>query len=63
MIYYDRILFLDQGRIAEMGEPATLLRDPNSRLRKLCEKTGASEFATLAKAAEDAATRRRSQAD
>lgn len=63
VIYYDRILFLDQGRIAEMGEPATLLRDPNSRLRKLCEKTGASEFATLAKAAEDAATRRRSQAD
>jgi len=51
VIDYDRIMVLDDGRIAEFDTPATLLADQSSRFYGLCQATGKSEFAVLKKMA------------
>ncbi|KAI0338006.1 ATP-binding cassette transporter [Trametopsis cervina] len=51
IIDYDRVMLLDQGRIAEFDKPAVLLADPNSKFHSLCKATGKSEFAMLKKMA------------
>ncbi|WFD24320.1 hypothetical protein MEQU1_003019 [Malassezia equina] len=60
VIAYDRVLYLENGQVAEWGEPAELLRDPQSKFYTLCRHAGAQEFEALVHAAEDAAQRRRS---
>ena len=40
IIDYDRILVLDQGRVAEFDVPYTLLQKPTSLLRHLVDATG-----------------------
>lgn len=60
VIAYDRVLYLEDGQVAEWGEPAELLRDPKSKFYTLCQHAGAPEFQALVQAAEDAALRRRS---
>ncbi|KAG5191528.1 P-loop containing nucleoside triphosphate hydrolase protein [Tribonema minus] len=51
IIFYDRILVLERGRVAEYAPPLALLRDPHSLFRALCEKSGA--LAELLAVAED----------
>ncbi|KAI0683866.1 ATP-binding cassette transporter [Cytidiella melzeri] len=51
IIDYDRVLLLDEGRIAEFDKPAVLLADPSSKFHSLCKATGKSEFAVLKKMA------------
>ncbi|EIW78464.1 multidrug resistance-associated ABC transporter [Coniophora puteana RWD-64-598 SS2] len=51
IIDYDRVMVLDEGRIAEFDRPATLLQDPTSHFYSLCEATGRKEFVTLKKLA------------
>ncbi|GJE85249.1 multidrug resistance-associated ABC transporter [Phanerochaete sordida] len=51
IIDYDRVLLLDQGRIAEFDKPATLLANPSSKFHALCKATGKNEFAMLKKMA------------
>ncbi|KAJ7126233.1 P-loop containing nucleoside triphosphate hydrolase protein [Mycena epipterygia] len=51
VIDYDRVMLLDQGRIAEFDRPAVLLRNPNSKFYGLCKATGKEEFAMLKKMA------------
>ncbi|KAJ7204719.1 multidrug resistance-associated ABC transporter [Mycena pura] len=51
VIDYDRVMLLDQGRIAEFDRPAALLRDPRSKFHALCKATGKDEFAMLKKMA------------
>ncbi|KAJ7717035.1 multidrug resistance-associated ABC transporter [Mycena metata] len=51
VIDYDRVMLLDQGRIAEFDRPAVLLRNPNSKFYSLCKATGKEEFAVLKKMA------------
>ncbi|KAI0806225.1 multidrug resistance-associated ABC transporter [Irpex lacteus] len=51
IIDYDRVMLLDQGRIAEFDKPAVLLADPSSKFHSLCKATGKSEFAMLKKMA------------
>ncbi|OSX61133.1 hypothetical protein POSPLADRAFT_1074834 [Postia placenta MAD-698-R-SB12] len=51
VIDYDRVMLLDQGRIAEFDKPATLLADPSSKFHSLCRATGKNEFAMLKKMA------------
>ncbi|SHO79456.1 Similar to S.cerevisiae protein YBT1 (Transporter of the ATP-binding cassette (ABC) family) [Malassezia sympodialis ATCC 42132] len=60
VIAYDRVLYLEDGQVAEWGEPAELLRNPKSKFYTLCQHAGAPEFQALVQAAEDAALRRRS---
>ncbi|CAE7211925.1 unnamed protein product [Rhizoctonia solani] len=59
IIDYDKVLVMDQGRIAEYDEPSVLLADPSSKFHALCKATGAKEFAVLKHMAEDAARARR----
>jgi ABC-type multidrug transport system fused ATPase/permease subunit len=40
VIEYDRILLLDQGKVAEFDSPLTLLRRPDSAFYKMCKKSG-----------------------
>ncbi|KAG1745260.1 P-loop containing nucleoside triphosphate hydrolase protein [Suillus lakei] len=47
VIDYDRVMLLDQGKIAEFDRPAVLLSDPSSQFHGLCEATGENEFAML----------------
>ncbi|KAG0704981.1 multidrug resistance-associated ABC transporter [Suillus ampliporus] len=47
VIDYDRVMLLDQGKIAEFDHPAVLLADPSSQFYGLCEATGENEFAML----------------
>ncbi|KAJ7638358.1 multidrug resistance-associated ABC transporter [Roridomyces roridus] len=47
VINHDKIMVLDQGRIAEFDSPAALLRDPSSQFYALCKATGSEEFGTL----------------
>ncbi|KAJ7737145.1 multidrug resistance-associated ABC transporter [Mycena maculata] len=47
VIDYDKILLLDQGRIAEFDRPANLLGNTKSKLYQLCKATGREEFAML----------------
>ncbi|KAJ7319100.1 multidrug resistance-associated ABC transporter [Mycena albidolilacea] len=51
VIDYDRVMLLDQGRIAEFDKPNVLLRNPNSKFYALCKATGKEEFAMLRKMA------------
>jgi len=51
VIDYDRVMLLDQGRIAEFDRPGVLLRNPNSKFYSLCKATGKDEFAVLKKMA------------
>ncbi|KAI5886823.1 P-loop containing nucleoside triphosphate hydrolase protein [Schizophyllum commune H4-8] len=51
VIDYDRVMLLDNGRIAEFDSPATLLRDTSSKFYSLCKATGKEEFAMLKKLA------------
>ncbi|KAJ6612167.1 hypothetical protein B0H10DRAFT_2437162 [Mycena sp. CBHHK59/15] len=51
VVTYDRIMLLDQGRIAEFDRPAALLADPASKFHALCKAAGADEFAMLKKLA------------
>ncbi|KAI0761279.1 multidrug resistance-associated ABC transporter [Trametes elegans] len=47
VIDYDRVMLLDQGRIAEFDKPAVLLSNPQSKFYALCKATGKQEFAVL----------------
>ncbi|KAI0676238.1 multidrug resistance-associated ABC transporter [Trametes maxima] len=47
VIDYDRVMLLDQGRIAEFDKPATLLSNAQSKFYSLCKATGKQEFAVL----------------
>lgn len=38
MAFYDRVLVLDQGQVAEYDTPLALLQDPYSQFRGMCEK-------------------------
>ncbi|TFY65276.1 hypothetical protein EVJ58_g2068 [Rhodofomes roseus] len=51
VIDYDRVMLLEQGRIAELDKPAVLLADSSSKFHGLCKATGKSEFAMLKKLA------------
>ncbi|KAJ6495416.1 P-loop containing nucleoside triphosphate hydrolase protein [Mycena sanguinolenta] len=51
VIDYDRVMLLDQGRIAEFDKPGVLLRNPNTKFHALCKATGKEEFAVLKKMA------------
>ncbi|KAJ6612172.1 multidrug resistance-associated ABC transporter [Mycena sp. CBHHK59/15] len=51
VVTYDRVMLLDQGRIAEFDRPAALLADPTSKFHALCKAAGADEFAMLKKLA------------
>ena len=37
-VYYDRVLLMDAGRIAEFDTPLRLFDDENSIFRSLCEQ-------------------------
>jgi hypothetical protein len=41
IIYYDLVLVLEQGKVAEYAPPLQLLRDENSLFYALCKKSGA----------------------
>ncbi|KZT58208.1 multidrug resistance-associated ABC transporter [Calocera cornea HHB12733] len=60
VIDYDKVLVLDQGRIAEYDDPARLLANPSSMFYALCKSTGKTEFEVLKKTADDAAAARTS---
>ncbi|KAI0821920.1 multidrug resistance-associated ABC transporter [Trametes gibbosa] len=47
VIDYDRVMLLDQGRIAEFDKPAVLLSNTQSKFYALCQATGKQEFAML----------------
>ncbi|KAH9916981.1 multidrug resistance-associated ABC transporter [Epithele typhae] len=51
VIDYDRVMLLDQGRIAEYDTPGALLSNPQSKFYALCKATGKDEFAVLRKMA------------
>lgn len=59
IIDYDKVMVMDQGRIAEFDEPATLLADPSSKFYSLCKATGSKEFAVLKRIADEAARARK----
>ena len=39
-VYYDRILVMDAGRVAEFDAPLTLFDDEGSIFRSLCDEAG-----------------------
>ncbi|KAF8205439.1 multidrug resistance-associated ABC transporter [Mycena galopus ATCC 62051] len=51
VIDYDRVMLLDQGRIAEFDKPGVLLQNVNSKFYALCKATGKEEFGMLKKMA------------
>ncbi|KAF9450628.1 ABC transporter-like protein, partial [Macrolepiota fuliginosa MF-IS2] len=51
VIDYDRVMLLEDGRIAEFDKPSVLLSDPSSKFYLLCKATGKDEFAVLKKMA------------
>ncbi|KAJ7477234.1 multidrug resistance-associated ABC transporter [Mycena galericulata] len=51
VVTYDKIMLLDQGRIAEFDTPRTLLANPSSQFHALCKASGPEEFAMLKKLA------------
>ncbi|KAJ7110239.1 multidrug resistance-associated ABC transporter [Mycena crocata] len=51
VIDYDRIMLLDQGKIAEFDRPSVLLADSSSKFHALCKATGKEEFKMLKKMA------------
>ncbi|RKP02430.1 hypothetical protein CXG81DRAFT_10769 [Caulochytrium protostelioides] len=52
IIDYDRVLVLDRGAVLEYDRPSTLLADPHSEFRRMCQETG--EFDTLVEMAHQA---------
>lgn len=40
VVFYDRILVMDQGQVQEYDAPLTLLRDEGGLFYSMCEKTG-----------------------
>ncbi|EJU01830.1 hypothetical protein DACRYDRAFT_52395 [Dacryopinax primogenitus] len=42
IVYYDRVLVLDDGRIAEFDTPLNLFDNPTSIFRSMCDKAGLS---------------------
>ncbi|CAG8462760.1 17093_t:CDS:10 [Acaulospora colombiana] len=44
IIDYDRVLVLDQGKIAEFDTPYNLLQNPNSLFRGLCKESNELEY-------------------
>ncbi|KAG9295694.1 hypothetical protein G9A89_001711 [Geosiphon pyriformis] len=44
IIDYDRVLVLDQGKVAEFDTPHALLQKPDSLFRKLCEESNEYDF-------------------
>ncbi|KAF9450615.1 P-loop containing nucleoside triphosphate hydrolase protein [Macrolepiota fuliginosa MF-IS2] len=51
VIDYDRVMLLEDGRIAEFDKPSVLLSDPSSKFYSLCKATGKDEFTVLKKMA------------
>ncbi|KAJ7654642.1 multidrug resistance-associated ABC transporter [Mycena polygramma] len=51
VIDYDKIMLLDQGKIAEFDRPSVLLADKSSKFHALCKATGSEEFTMLKKMA------------
>lgn len=51
VIDYDRVMLLDEGRVAEFDRPAVLLRNSASKFHSLCKAAGKDEFAMLRKMA------------
>jgi hypothetical protein len=49
--HYFQVMLLEQGRIVEFDNPATLLSNRNSKFYSLCKATGKHEFAVLKKMA------------
>ncbi len=47
IIDFDRILVLDQGKVAEFADPMTLLENPRSLLRHLVDATGPANARAL----------------
>ncbi|WWC73697.1 uncharacterized protein I206_107669 [Kwoniella pini CBS 10737] len=47
IIDFDKVLVMDQGRIAEYASPADLLRNHKSKFYSLCKATGRTEFKNL----------------
>ena len=58
IIDYDRLLFLESGRVVEAGEPAELLANPASRLSALVADVGGEGASRLRQMADEAAERR-----
>ncbi|CAI2164969.1 18561_t:CDS:10 [Funneliformis geosporum] len=51
VVDYDKILVLDDGRIVEFDHPYSLIQDPNSFFRSMCERSGEfTELIEIAKA-------------
>ncbi|KZT57357.1 hypothetical protein CALCODRAFT_434214 [Calocera cornea HHB12733] len=42
IVYYDRVLVLDEGQVAEFDTPLNLFDNPSSIFRSMCEKAGLS---------------------
>nr|XP_019043546.1 ATP-binding cassette transporter [Kwoniella bestiolae CBS 10118]OCF22476.1 ATP-binding cassette transporter [Kwoniella bestiolae CBS 10118] len=59
IIDFDKVLVMDQGRIAEFASPAELLRDHKSKFYALCKATGRTEFKTLKELAMQAERKQR----
>lgn len=59
IIDYDKVMVMDQGRIAEFDDPSVLLSNPSSKFYALCKATGPKEFAVLKHMADEAARARR----
>ncbi|KAF7343129.1 ATP-dependent bile acid permease [Mycena venus] len=51
VIDYDKIMLLDQGKIAEFDRPSVLLTNKSSKFYALCKATGKEEFEMLKKLA------------
>ncbi|KAH9947499.1 multidrug resistance-associated ABC transporter [Amylocystis lapponica] len=51
VIDYDKVMLLEEGRIAEFDTPGKLLADRSSKFHSLCKATGNNEFAMLKKMA------------
>lgn len=58
IIDYDRLLFLESGRVVEAGEPAELLANPASRFSALVADVGGEGASRLRQMADEAAERR-----
>lgn len=39
VIDYDKLMILEEGEIIEYGSPKSLMQDPNSKFRKMCESS------------------------